>query len=530
MSSLPAPLHETRPSGHDAASAAPRGALAVVSALAVIKLALHLATTGRFGYELFVDELYFLDCSRHLAWGYVDMPPLFPFITALVRALVGESLLAVRILPALSGAATVFLTGLLAIELGGRRLAPWLASLALLTAPIYLCLNSLHTMNQLEPILWTASALVLAKLSKGGDPRLWLVFGAISGIGLLNKHSMAFFGAAVVVAVLLTPERRAFRGPWLYLAGGVALLLFLPNLAWEVQHRFPHLEMLANIKRNGRDVALSPLAFVAQQVVMLNPLAAPLWIGGLLWLLFEKDGRRFRILGLTYVALIGEMLLLDGRVYYPAPVYPILFAAGAVGFEHLLAERRGRGALAFLASALVIASGALLAPLAFPCLPPEVFVRYSKALHLTPPPIETHRLGPLPQLLADRFGWKEMTETVAGIYRRLPEGDREKATIFGQNYGQAGAINHYGPALGLPRCISGHLSHWYWGPQGASNDVVIVMDDDRETLERLFSSVELAGRVRHPYSMPYQQFDVYVCRSPKGWTWESLWPRLKKWN
>lgn len=502
---------------------------AIVAALAAFKLAIHLATTGAFGYGFFVDELYFLACSRHLDWGYVDMPPLFPILTAAVRHVFGESLLAIRLMPALAGAGMVFLTGLLARDLGGGRLARGLSALAVVTAPIYLVLNSIHTMNELEPLLWTGCAILLVRLNQGADPRLWIAFGAIAGIGLLNKHSMAFFGVAAVLGLLASPERRVFRQRWIWAGGAVAFLLFLPNLIWMVKHHFPHLEMLANIRRNGRDVALNPLQFLGEQVLMLNPIALPLWLAGLWWLLADKEGRRFRTLGFTYLGVIGLLLVLNGRVYYAAPVYPILLAAGGVALERWLMARRWRLAGPAFAAALV-ASGAVLAPFALPCLPPETFIRYAKALALSAPPIENHRLGPLPQLLADRFGWKEMAEVVARVYHGLPAEERAKAAIFGQNYGQAGAIDLYGEELGLPKAISGHLTYWYWGPRECTGEVMIVLGDRREVLERLFDSVKLAGHVTHPYSMPYQHFDVFVCRKPRGFSLAKAWPQLKKWD
>ena len=503
------------------------GGLGIAAGLSLVKLAIHLATTGTFGYEYFIDELYFLDCAKHLDWGYVDLPPLFPALTAAWIGVFGESLLAIRIVPALAGAALVLLTGLLVRELGGGRLAQALAALGVVFAPIYLVMSSLHTMNALEPLFWMGAALVLVKLIKGADPRLWLVFGLLSGLGLLNKHSMALFGASVVVGLVLTRERRVFRERWIWLGAAVALLVFLPNLVWLVQHRFPHLEMLANIERNGRNVALSPLAFLGQQVLFLNPIALPLWLGGLGYLLFHREGRRFRVLGLTYLGVLGLLLLLHGRVYYLAPAYAMLFAAGGVAFERWFATRTlVPAAYAFL----IVLSGAVLAPLMLPCLPPETFIRYTRLIGLEQPRIETHRLGPLPQLHADRFGWKEMADEVARVYRSLPAAGRSKVAIFGQNYGQAGAINHYGPALGLPPALSGHLTHWYWGPRDYTGEVMIVLDDSRETLETLFESVELAGHVTHRYSMPYERFDIHVCRRPKAGSLRDLWPRVKEWD
>lgn len=500
------------------------GGLTIVALLAAVKLALHLATTGLFGYGYFIDELYFLACSEHLAWGFVDMPPLFPAVTALIRSTLGDSLFAVRLLPALAGAALVLITGLMARDLGGRRFAQGISALAVLTAPLWLALHSIHTMNALEQLFWAAGAWIVIRIVRDDWQKGWLLFGALAGLGMLNKHSMAFFGVAVVVGLVLTPERRALRSRWIWLGGVVAVLLFLPNLAWMVKNHFPHFEMLKNIAENGRDVDLDPIGFLAQQVLMFNPLALPLWLAGLAWFLFGKEGRRYRILGIAWLAVMAEMFLLDGRPYYPAPAYPMLLAGGGVALERWLAGRRFvKPAYA----AVLTLSGAALAPLFAPLLPPETLIRYSEATGLSQPRIENHRLGPLPQLMADRFGWKEMAEEVARIYHALPPEDRARAAIFGQNYGQAGAIDLYGPSLGLPKAISGHLSYFLWGPRGYTGDVMIVLDDDRETLEKLFTNVELAGHVSHPYSMPYQHFDVWVCRRPRL-PLRELWPRLRQ--
>jgi hypothetical protein len=493
------------------------GGLGVVLALAGAKLALHLVSAVAFGYGYFVDELYYLATAQHLAWGYVDLPPLVPVLTALVRSALGDSLLAVRLVPSLAGAALVVLTAWLARKLGGGRWAQALAAVAVLVAPVRLAIDSFHSMNALEPLFWTGCAAVLVHLLQGGDRRWWLAFGALAGVGLLNKHSMAFFGVAVVVGLLLTAEgRRALRERWIWLGGLVALAIFLPNLVWSARH--------------GRNVSLGPLAFLAQQVLANHPLALPLWLGGLGWFLFGREGRRYRALGIAFLGVIAEMLLSDGRIYYPAPAYPMLFAAGGVAFERGLARLRSERARRLLPAAyavLLLATGAVLAPLFVPLLPPQTHVRYARFLGFDQPRIENHRLGPLPQLHADRFGWPEMAREVARIYHALPPEDRARAAVFGQNYGQAGAIDLFGPALGLPPVLSGHLSYHDWGLHGFDGSVLIVMDDDRETLERYFGDVEYGGRVEHPYSMPYQHFDVWVCRDPKV-DFATVWPRLKK--
>jgi hypothetical protein len=500
--------------------------LGIVLFLAAVKIALHLATTGLFGYGYFRDELYYLACGEHLAWGFVDMPPLFPAITALIRATLGDSLLALRLLPALSGAALVLMTGLIARDLGGKRFAQGIAALGVLTAPLWMLMHSMHTMNALDQLFWTAAAWVVIRIERDDWEPGWLVFGALCGLGMLNKHTMAFFGVAMVAGLLLTPLRRAFRSPWLWLGGLVAVLIYLPNLIWDIQHHFPHFEMLANIKADGRDPQLNPLQFMIQEAVMFNLFALPLWIGGLVWFLADREGRRWRALGIAFVAVLLEMFLFDGRIYYPAPAYPMLFAAGGVALERWLASRRF--VKPAYASALAL-SGAVMAPLFVPLLPPETMIRYSRAIGISQPRVENHPLGPLPQLMADRFGWPEMAAEVARIYHSLPPEDQKRAAIFGQNYGQAGAIDRFGPALGLPKAISGHLSYYLWGPRGYTGDVMIVMDDRRERLQELFQSVEYGGHVDHPYSMPYEHFDVWVCRGPKE-PLAAFWPEIKKYH
>jgi len=523
---------------------APRvNGLAIVSFLAVVKFVLHLATTGRFGYGFFVDELYFLACAEHLDWGYVDMPPLLPTLIAVVRAVLGDSLLAVRLFPAIAGSGLVLLTGLIARELGGGRFAQALAALTVVIAPIYLGLHSVQTMNAYEPLFWMGCAYVMIRIVKGGNPKLWLVFGLLAGLGMMNKHSMAFFGFGILAGLLLTNQRKLLfnRVPprfhnfskrsgtgWFWLGGLIAFIIFLPNLLWMIEHDFPHLQLLANIRAAGRNVELSPLEFILQQVLMMHPLAFPVWLAGLLHFFLNNDARPYRVLGIAYLTILFMMLVLEGRVYYLAPAYPMLLAGGGVAIEKWIANRGWAVVKPAYVTVLVL-GGLILAPIALPCLPPEDFIRYAEATGLQQPRVETHRLGRLPQLHADRFGWEEMAKVVAQAYQKLPPEERAKTAIFGQNYGQAGAIDLFGPQLGLPKALSGHLTYHYWGPREYKGEIVIVMGDRREVLESKFDSVELVGVVEHPYSMPYQQFDVYRCRGLRQPLHE-LWPQLRQWD
>ncbi len=502
-----------------------RLALAVVLSIAACKLLLHLYAGRHYGY--FVDELYYLACSRHLAWGYVDQPPLIAAITWIVRSLLGDSLAAIRFLPAVAGAGLVALTALIARELGGNRFAQGVAALAVLIAPGFLALGNLETMNAYEPLFWMGCAWLLLRIVKTGNQKLWIWFGILAGFGLENKYSMLIFGAGIVVGLVLTPQRRVLASPWLWIAGVIAFLLFLPNLLWNIQHHFPFLELQANIRRSGRDVPLGPLAFFGQEALTMHPLNLPIWLAGL-WFYFSKTGKPFRVLGWAWAFTALVIVTMSPRVYYLYPAFPVLFAAGAVAWEGWL-HRPKPVWWRFAWPTLMAATGAILAPLAIPVLPPETYIRYTQALHLAPPAIETHKLGPLPQIFADQFGWQEMAATVARVYTSLPPDVRPGTAIFGQNYGQAGAIDLFGPRYGLPSAISGHQSYFLWGPRGYTGESMIVMAGNQQRLETQFASVEKVAHVDHPYSMPYEHFDVFYCRGLKQ-PLREFWPNVKSWD
>jgi hypothetical protein len=503
-----------------------KSAGAVVAAIAAVKLLLHLYAGRRYGY--FGDELYYLACADHLTWGYVDQPPLVALVARVARALLGESLPAIRLIPALAGAAKVLLTGLIARELGGKRFAQGLAALCALAAPGFLALDSLLTMNAFEPLFWMGCAWLVIRIVRTGDTRLWLWFGLLAGIGLENKHSMLIFGFGIIAGLLLTPERRFLRTRWLWIAGLVAFLIFLPNLLWNVQRHFPFLELQANIRRSGRNVDLTPLAFLGQEILAMLPMSAPVWLAGLWFFFFRREGKPFRALGWAWLVAAALILALNPRIYYLFPAFPLLFAGGSVLWERWLAGARVQWVKPVYV-ALIVLMAAALAPTMVPLLPVETYIRYSAATHLAPPRIETHRLGPLPQLFADQFGWDEMVATVARVYNGLPADVRATTAIFAQNYSQAGAVDLLGPRYGLPKAISGHQSYYLWGPREYTGESVIVMDGRQEDLEKRFQVVRKVARVEHPYSMPHNHFDVFDCRGLKL-PLKDLWPQVKSWN
>ncbi len=489
---------------------------------------MHLPNPG--GYGLFIDELYFLACGEHLSWGYVDMPPLTALQAWVARALFGDSLLAIRLLPALAGVGLVLLTGALVRQLEGGRFAQALAAVAVLLTPFYLAFDDYLSMNSVEPLLWMGCVLILIRMIKTGDTRLWIWFGVLAGVGLENKDTMAMFGFALVAGLLMTPERRLMGSRWFLVGGMTAMLIFLPNLIWMVQHHFPHLEMLANIKRNGRNVALSPLAFIGQQVLGMQPVALPIWICGLWSFLFSYQGRPYRALGLAYLVTLLTLLLAEGRFYYLAAAYPMLIAGGAVVIDRWLTPPQWRWVRPTYLGLLAV-TGGLIALTVLPLLPPETYIRYTHFIGISQPRIEHRQSSELPQLLADRFGWPEMATAVAKVYNNLPADERAQTAIFGQNYGEAGAIDFYGPKLGLPKAISGHANYWYWGPREYTGKIMIMLGAiPRERLEQYFARVEERGSVGHRYAMASEHFTIYLCREPKGWTLDQRWPMLKNWD
>ena len=503
-------------------SAAP--ALSLLLALAAAKLLLHLACSGRYGF--FRDELYYIACGRHLAWGYVDQPPLVGVLARASHLLLGNSLFAIRFLPALAGAALVFLTGWIARELGGRRFAQFLAAAGIFLAPAYLAFDTFFSMNAFEPLLWMLCAYILIRILKGGDARLWLLFGAIAGVGLLNKYTILVFGSSLVLGLLLTPSRRLLRSRWFWLGGLVALAIFSPNLIWQALHHWPQLEVIRN-QQALKNYPVTPLHFLLEQALFLQPVSLPLWLGGLGWLLFSKSGQAYRCFGWASLSVLGIFIALHGKAYYPLPLYPVLFAAGGVAVGRFL-RSPGWQIAKFAYAALLIVAGIATIPFGVPVLSVHAFLRYQQFLPITQEAAtERDWKGPLPQLYADMLGWQEMTATVAQVYHQLPPEQEAKCAILAGNYGEAGAIDLLGKSYGLPDAISGHNNYYLWGPHGYSGEVVISLGVPYQVLEKLFGEIEPAAIISNPYAMPVEDhLPVYICGKPKA-PLALMWPQLR---
>ena len=474
-------------------------------------IVLQLATGWRYG--LFRDELYYLACARHLDWGYVDHPPLSIVVLAGVRALLGDSLLAVRLVPALLLGLLVWLVARLARDMGGGPFAQSLAALSVAIAPQFLALTGFYSMNAFDLVFWALAALLVARLARTDDARLWRPLGLVIGAGLLNKISMLLFALGLTVAVLLTPLRRHLARRALWEGAALALVLFAPYVLWQLGHDWATVEFTRNAARY-KNVALSPLALAAAEVRDVHPVNAPIWLLGCGWLLFGS-GRRFRALAIIFITTFVVLAVQHSKPYYLGPAFPMLLAAGALVLEGWTAARAWRWVRPALLLMLVT-GGALTAPLAIPVLPVERLVSYQGALGLTPTASEKNALGLLDQHFADRFGWPELTREVARIYAALPAEERSRAIIATRNYGEAGAIDYYGRRYGLPAAVSQHNNYFLWGPGPGSPSVFIMVGWPTRELTVAFKQVDAAGRVESPYAMPFEtRWPIHVCRGLK---------------
>ncbi|MDQ2858784.1 MAG: glycosyltransferase family 39 protein [Candidatus Eremiobacteraeota bacterium] len=483
---------------------------------------MHIATAGSYGYQR--DELYFLSCARHLAWGYVDQPPLIALIAKFASTVLGDSLYALRLLPALSAAAIVALTGRLTYRLGGGLAAQSIAMLGISLAPFYLAIGNLLTMNAFEPLLWLGAVYAFLEAAETDKLAAWTSLGAIAGLGLINKYSMFFFLGACIVAIAFTPSRRALLRPGFGLAVAIALAIVTPTLVWQARHGWPQLEVLRNAA-SGKNVTVGPAAFYLQQLLMMNPLAAPLWLAGLIGLLRARADSPLRWYAIAYAVLSVVYVVLGAKVYYLAPIYPVLFAAGARSLEpRLLAVRYATTAYAFI----LFASGLVIAPEAFPLLPLPAFLAYERVFDVRGIKMEKHPEGRVPQHFADQLGWQTLTATVATAYERLTPSERTGAVILTQDYGQASAIDFFGPKFNLPRAISGHNNYFLYGTHGASGNVVLSIGVGRARLRTEFRRIQRVATYHDDYVLPdFNDLPVYKCTSPirplAAW-----WPSQKR--
>ncbi|MEO6835800.1 MAG: glycosyltransferase family 39 protein [Candidatus Tumulicola sp.] len=492
-------------------------------AAALVVLVVHLIGNPHYGF--FRDELYFIICGFHPAWGYVDQPPVVPLLAA-GSQLFGHSLFLLRAVPALFAAAGAYVTCLLVVELGGGAFAQAIAGLAFLFAGVLMAFGMKAGPDMPGLWLWPLTALYVLRIAKGADPRYWLAAGAAVGVGLESKYSAALFAVALVAGLLLTPQRRILGSRWFCAGALVAVAIALPNFLWQAHYGFPMLELLRN-GQNGKNVIASPGLYLFQQLLLTNLFLSPVWIVGLIALL--RNGTA-RFLGYAYVVLILLMIGLHGKHYYPGDVYPIVIAAGGVTIAS--ATKRWVPLQAAIVAAMV-AAGLFFLPFSLPVLAEQPMVDYAAfvggVLHVGKSAMATerHQTAELPTDWADMHGWPELTATVAQVYHALPPAQRAQAAIVASNYGEAAAIDFFGRPYRLPPAISGHNNYWLWGTRGYSGSVIIDVNGDCGASAHLFRGARLAARFNPPWVISYERnIPIMVCTGLRK-NLAALWPELK---
>ena len=496
-----------------------------IFALGLLSLAVHLVANASGGYGYFRDELYYLACSGHLSAGYVDQPPLSILVLAVARRLLGDSVFAIRVVPAVASALSVITLGLMVRRMNGSKVAIILAALCFLASPQLLGAHTYYSMNSLDVLFWLLASY--AVLGLVDDPTLlaWLRLGGILGLGLLNKTSVLWLGAGVGAAIVFTDLRRELRGPGPYLAGLLALLLFSPYIAWNVGHGLPHLEFLRNATTD-KYASLTRARFLADQVFVMNPVTFLVSLPGLWWCLFDREGKRHRALGVIFLTVFAVLLgNPHTKAEYIAAANPLLFACGAVAIS-VLPIRPRRFAVPGIAGLLVV-SGLVFAPLAMPILPVPEYIRYTRALGIAPSTPEGKELSELPQFFADMHGWEGLARDVSAVYETIPEEERRTTVALVGNYGEAGALELYARRYPLPRVICGHNSYWFWGVGATPITTFIRLGGDREDHLERYGDVRLAGVHYARYAMPYEDsLNVFIARQRRV-PIEEAWPKAK---
>lgn len=502
-----------------------RSDIAILCYLGLGKLLLHFFTNNQYGY--FGDELYYMAAGEHLDWGFAEGAPLTPVIANLSRWLMGDSLFAIRFFPAIAGAGTVILTGLFARELGGGRLAQGIAAIAVILAPGYLFLQTILTMNAFEPLLWTFCAYLTLRILKTSRLSLWTSVGLVAGIGLMNKFSIFFFLLSLGLGILITPARRVLCNRSILVGSLLAIAICAPTLLWQTHHHWPFLEhQRESSLYEKKGLLQSAIDLVLQQIILTNPGAVPIWACGLYYYLVTRAGKPYRALGWSYIILLGWFLLFEGRFYYLLPIYPILFAPGAVFLEPKL---RQVSAWKYTTLVALFASGIVLLPIALPVLPINSLIRYSNAIY-RPPSLSKfgqENAAQAPWHFRSMLGWEDTVAQVALAYQRLSPRDRAECAILAWSYGTAGAIDFFGKAYHLPKAISGHTGYYFWGPRNYSGKVVLSLDGDLTFLRQTFDSVEPVAIVTHEKIAGLNStLPMYLCKGIKRPLSES-WPAFK---
>ncbi len=495
--------------------------LALLIYIALVTTIVHLVISQNYGY--FLDELYTMACSQHLSLAFVDIPPIAPALLWVITSLFGNSLFAIHLLPSIFSGASVIMVGLMAKEMGGGRLAIVLSGLAAAFVPVWMAVGTLYTYDFLDQFVLILLFYFLIKLIKSENLKLWLAIGTIAGIGLMTKPSMAFFIAAVALALLFTKHRKMYATPWPWLGAGIALLIILPALIWQVSNGFPIAEYWGAYAK-GKTVSASAPEFLLMQVVGMNVCLLPLWCVGLYWSMFNLEGRNYRMLAVMFIILFAVFLATGAKMYMFIPAYAMLLAGGAIQFEKFAAKKTWK-VLITIYAVIVVLAGCVQAPNFMPILPVNSLVTYydkvgnlfgTKSIKL-----DNNQGVELPQYFYDRLEWDTLVNDIADVYNSLPESERADTAVVTQNYGWAGAIDLFGGEKGLPKATCGQLNYYFFSMNNIGRKTWIMVGETQETMQQFFGDVTV-GKIsttvfRQPSGLP-----ILVCRDPKFTTEEAL--------
>lgn len=498
---------------------------------ALLALLLHGATAWRYGY--FRDELYFIASGKHLAWGYVDQPPLVAF-AAWLAAPFGYTLIALRALPIVAAALTCYLAVRLTSDLGGGRFAQLLAGTATLLLPAYLLMGNTLTTSSFEPFFWTLAIYLSIRIVAAPAnrlPQLWLALGVVSALGMYGKYSMLLPLAGLALGLIATPQRRILRTPYVVYAAGVAVVLLLPNLIWQASHGWPILEVLrgdlthrpafaAGFALEYRDWAANAKAFTLEQLLYTNPAAVPVWLAGTIAPFRLASLRELRFVSVAYLFVFLAAIALEAKGYYIIGFYAALLAIGAVAVERARAVVR----TGVLGAVTVVGLAAM--PLSLPVFPVNALIAYTQRLGLTGSSgTPAHLIQPV---FAEEFGWERLARDVASVYLALPQEARASTGIYADTYADAGALDFFGPRHGLPAAISSQNNYYLWGTRGYTGAALIAIGATRiDRLRRYYRSCTLVRTSTEPYKWIVEgPAPIYLCRDPVA-PLSEIWPHLR---
>lgn len=518
------------------------GATAILIFLMVLNFVLHMLTGWQYG--VFRDEFYYISMSQHLDLGYVDITPIAVYIMALTRVLFGTSVFALHVFPALASSFTLLFAGLTARKMGGGKFAQVLTAVAVMAAPMYMSVVGYFSYDVFDQLMSAIVVFMLVKILKEeATYKTWILFGFMVGIGIMVKITFGIMAVAFIVGLLLTRKRKLLAGKWPWIAAAIALACFVPYAIWQAERGFPFLHYLANYAVN-RSTHPMPWDLFIYEVMVMNPVAIILWLGGFVFL-FTKRGRTFRPFAWAFIFYFAVAVILAIKYYALAGVLLPLTAYGAICFERGYSKKQILGEVEPAEPAVkkrpsrtprvvyivwLCLVGLFIAPASVAVLPVKDYIAYNNTFHLNETvKTEDTKLALLPQHFADRFGWEEFAQAVSQVYHALPEEDRKDCAIFAGNYGEAGALGYYAQKYDIPTAISTHLSFYYWGYGGYDGKCVIVagyLGGMKDSLEQAFTEVTPVTVFHNDYVMPYENdTPIYVCKGlkiPLDELWKSI--------